>query len=120
VVLCPVLLFLVVRRWRRRMPGAVFLGCVATQGPAVLGATLARAVRTPWPAHLALMFFWLGHALYAAAVLLRLATGRPGLRRPVGGGALAISALAVAELLKADKGGSRTCGAPTTRPYCAP
>ncbi|MDQ0811697.1 hypothetical protein QFZ63_003411 [Streptomyces sp. B3I7] len=106
VVLWPVLLFLVVRRWRRRMPGAVFLGRLATQGPAVLGATPARVARTPWPAHVALVFFWLGLALYAAGRYFfdwrQVARGCGD--QWVAGGALAISALAGAELLKAGKG----------------
>lgn len=106
VALWPVLLFLVLRGWRRGMPGAVFLGCVATQGPAVLGATLAHAVHTPWLAHVALVFFWLGLALYAAALYFfdwrQLARGSGD--EWVAGGALAISALAGTKLLKAGKG----------------
>ncbi|MFS4094910.1 tellurite resistance/C4-dicarboxylate transporter family protein [Streptomyces sp. AF1A] len=106
-LLWPVLLLLVVRHWGRRMPGAVFLGCVATQGPAVLAATLAAATRTPWLAHTALVVFWLGLVLYAVAL------ARFDARQVlvgagdhwIAGGALAISALAGARLLVAGDAG---------------
>ncbi|MCG7206326.1 tellurite resistance/C4-dicarboxylate transporter family protein [Streptomyces arenae] len=103
-VLWPPLLVLVVRHWRGRMPGAVFLGCVATEGLAVLGATLAAALSTAWLAHLALVLFWLGLALYGLAVphfVWRQVVEGPG-DQWVAGGALAISALAGAKLLAAD------------------
>ncbi|MER5523925.1 tellurite resistance/C4-dicarboxylate transporter family protein [Streptomyces sp. NPDC002677] len=103
-VLWPPLLVLVVRHWKRRMPGAVFLTCVATQGLAVLGATLAAAVTTAWLAHTALVLFWLGLVLYGFAVAhfeWRQVTEGPG-DHWVAGGALAISALAGAKLLAAD------------------
>ncbi|WP_217555042.1 tellurite resistance/C4-dicarboxylate transporter family protein [Streptomyces sp. GbtcB6] len=103
-VLWPPLLVLVVRHWKPRMPGAVFLACVATQGLAALGATLAAAVTTAWLAHLSLVLFWLGLAMYGLAVprfeWRQLAEG-PG-DQWVAGGALAISALAGARLLAAD------------------
>ncbi|MFF0220695.1 tellurite resistance/C4-dicarboxylate transporter family protein [Streptomyces sp. NPDC004629] len=102
-VLWPVLLFLVGRGLRRRMPGAVFLICVATQGLAVLGVTLAAAESTAWLAHTALVLFWLGLALYLVAL------ARFDARQVLGGagdhwvlaGALAISALAGAKLITA-------------------
>jgi tellurite resistance protein TehA-like permease len=105
-LLWPVLLVLVVRRWRRRMPGAVFLCCVATQGLAVLAATLAVAEGTAWLAYTALVLFWLGLVLYG------LALGRFDPRQVlegagdhwIAGGALAISALAWAKLLAAGSG----------------
>ncbi|MFF4748588.1 tellurite resistance/C4-dicarboxylate transporter family protein [Streptomyces sp. NPDC002514] len=103
-VLWPVLLFLVVRNRKRRMPGAVFLICVATQGLAVLGATLAATEATAWLAHTALVLFWLGLLLY----LVALARFDPGqvLKGAgdhwVAAGGLAISALAGAKLLSAD------------------
>ncbi|MFE5084829.1 tellurite resistance/C4-dicarboxylate transporter family protein [Streptomyces mirabilis] len=101
--LWPGLLLLVVRRWRPRMPGAVFLGCVATQGLAVLGATLAPATRTDWLAHTALVLFWLGLVLYAAALFYfdyrEVATGAGD--QWGAGGALAISALAGSKLILA-------------------
>jgi tellurite resistance protein TehA-like permease len=101
--LWPGLLLLVVRQWRPRMPGAVFLGCVATQGLAVLGATLAPATHTDWLAHTALVLFWLGLVLYAAALFYfdyrEVATGAGD--QWVAGGALAISALAGSKLILA-------------------
>ncbi|MFE0866590.1 tellurite resistance/C4-dicarboxylate transporter family protein [Streptomyces rochei] len=102
-VLWPGLLFLVVQHWGRRMPGAVFLGCVATEGLAVLGATLAAATSTPWLAHASLVPFWLGIVLYLIALfrfdLRQVARGSGD--HWVAGGALAISALAGAKLLAA-------------------
>ncbi|MET8899137.1 tellurite resistance/C4-dicarboxylate transporter family protein [Streptomyces sp. NPDC004538] len=102
-LLWPVLLLLVVRHWGRRMPGAVFLGCVATEGLAVLGATLSAVTSTPWLAHAALVPFWLGIVLYLIALfrfdLRQVARGSGD--HWVAGGALAISALAGAKLLAA-------------------
>lgn len=103
-LLWPVLLVLVVGHWKRRMPGAVFLGCVATQGLAVLGATLAAAEATAWLAHTALVLFWLGLVLYGFALArfdLRQVTEGLG-DHWVAGGAMAISALAGSKLLAAD------------------
>jgi tellurite resistance protein TehA-like permease len=103
-VLWPGLIVLVVRHWGRRMPGAVFLGCVATQGLAVLGATLAAVTSTAWLAHAALVPFWLGLVLYAAA-LWRFdpwQVTRGAGDHWVAGGALAISALAGSKLLAAE------------------
>ncbi|MBQ1094732.1 tellurite resistance/C4-dicarboxylate transporter family protein [Streptomyces sp. b94] len=102
-LLWPGLLYLVVTHWGRRMPGAVFLGCVATEGLAVLGATLAAATSTAWLAHASLVPFWLGIVLYLIALfrfdLRQVARGSGD--HWVAGGALAISALAGAELLAA-------------------
>ncbi|MET9383752.1 tellurite resistance/C4-dicarboxylate transporter family protein [Streptomyces sp. NPDC002928] len=103
VVLWPVLLVDVVRHWRRRMPGTVFLGCVATQGLAVLGATLAGALSTAWLARAAMVLFWLGIVLYGFALAhfdLRQTVEGAG-DQWVAGGALAISALAGAKLISA-------------------
>ncbi|MFK4101438.1 tellurite resistance/C4-dicarboxylate transporter family protein [Streptomyces sp. NPDC019531] len=103
-VLWPVLIVIVVGRWKRRMPGAVFLGCVATQGLAVLGATLAAAESATWLAHTALVLFWLGLVLYGVALFrfdLRQVLDGPG-DHWVACGALAISALAGAKLIAAD------------------
>jgi tellurite resistance protein TehA-like permease len=103
-VLWPVLLVDVVRHWRRRMPGAVFLCCVATQGLVVLGAVLAAARSTAWLAHTALVLFWLGLVLYGLAFArfdLRQVVEGAG-DQWVAGGALAISALAGAKLVAAD------------------
>ncbi|MEU6607860.1 tellurite resistance/C4-dicarboxylate transporter family protein [Streptomyces shenzhenensis] len=102
--LWPVLLFLVGRNLRPRMSGAVFLICVATEGLAVLGATLAAAATTAWLAHTALVLFWLGLALYLLA--LTRFDARQVLRGAgdhwVLAGALAISALAGAKLITAE------------------
>lgn len=103
-LLWPVLIVLVVGHWKRRMPGAVFLACVATQGLAVLGATLAAAESTAWLAHTALVLFWLGLVLYGIALALfdlRQVTAGAG-DHWVAGGAMAISALAGAKLIAAD------------------
>ncbi|MFJ3665502.1 tellurite resistance/C4-dicarboxylate transporter family protein [Streptomyces sp. NPDC090106] len=102
--LWPVLLVLVMRHWKRRMPGAVFLVCVATQGLAVLGATLAAALSTAWLAHAALVLFWLGLVFYGLA-FTRFDLGqvtRGAGDHWVAGGALAISALAGSKLISAD------------------
>ncbi|MGQ4386420.1 tellurite resistance/C4-dicarboxylate transporter family protein [Streptomyces sp. SAS_270] len=102
-LLWPGLLIVVVRHWGRRMPGAVFLGCVATQGLAVLGSVLAALVGVEWLAHAALALFWLGIVLYGVALLRfdirQVATGAGD--QWVAGGALAISALAGAKLVTA-------------------
>lgn len=103
-MLWPGLLFDVVRHWRARMPGSVFLSCVATQGLAVLGATLAGSEATAWLAHAALALFWLGLVLYGFALArfdLRQVTEGAG-DHWVAGGALAISALAGSRLVAAD------------------
>ncbi|MFD5077637.1 tellurite resistance/C4-dicarboxylate transporter family protein [Streptomyces sp. NPDC058371] len=111
-VLWPGLLALVVRHWGPRMPGAVFLGCVATQGLAVLGAALAVAVGSAWLAHAALVLFWLGLALYAAGLWhfdpRQVARGAGD--HWVAGGALAISALAGAKLVTAGQAGLSVSG----------
>ncbi|WP_145879611.1 MULTISPECIES: tellurite resistance/C4-dicarboxylate transporter family protein [unclassified Streptomyces] len=104
VVLWPVLLYLVVQHWERGMPGAVFLSCVATQGLAVLAATLAAAETTAWLAHAALVLFWLGLVFYGLALLRfdpRQVIEGAG-DHWIAGGALAISALTGAKLLSAD------------------
>ncbi|MFD4868205.1 hypothetical protein [Streptomyces sp. NPDC058412] len=100
--LWPGLLLNVVRHWGRRMPGAAFLGCVATQGLAVLAATLAAAAGRgyDWLAWAALAAFCLGLVLYVAALLrfdLREVVGGAG-DHWVAGGALSISALAGSKL----------------------
>ena len=103
-LLWPGLLIAVVRHWHPRMPGAVFLGCVATEGLAVLGATLAATVSSAWLAHAALVLFWLGLVLYLIALTrfdLRQVVHGAG-DHWVAGGALAISALAGSKLIAAD------------------
>ncbi|MEU4269279.1 tellurite resistance/C4-dicarboxylate transporter family protein [Streptomyces sp. NPDC026092] len=100
-VLWAPLLTAVLRHVGRRMPGGVFLICVATQGLAVLAATLAVPAAEEWLARTALVFFVLGLLLYAAAVFrfdFRQVTEGAG-DQWVAGGALAISALAGSKLL---------------------
>lgn len=101
VLIWPVLLRSVVRHWGRRLPGTVFLVCVATQGLAVLGGTLAVSLPSGWLAWPALGCLVLGLALYAVAfVHFGLGEVRSGAGDQwVAGGALAISALAGAKLL---------------------
>ncbi|MET8828405.1 tellurite resistance/C4-dicarboxylate transporter family protein [Streptomyces sp. NPDC004610] len=67
-LLWPVLIVIVVTHWRERMPGAVFLACVATEGLAVLGGTLAKVEGAAWLGHAAMVLFWLGLVLYAFAL----------------------------------------------------
>ncbi|MFD9568505.1 hypothetical protein ACFWBI_01530 [Streptomyces sp. NPDC059982] len=99
-LLWPGLLCSVVLHWRRRMPGAAFLVCVATQGLAVLACALATAHGLDGLAHAALACFCLGAALYLLA--LRHFDFREVLRGAgdhwVAGGALSITALAGAGL----------------------
>jgi tellurite resistance protein TehA-like permease len=103
-VLWPVLLVLGVRHWRRRMPGSVFLACVATQGLAVLGATLAATQSAAWLARTALVLFWLGIVIYGLALIhfdpRQVIEGAGD--HWVAGGALSISALAGSKLIAAD------------------
>ncbi|MEU6681768.1 hypothetical protein [Streptomyces sp. NPDC046832] len=88
-------------QWRR---GTVFLRCVATEGLAVLGATLAAADAAAWLAHAALVLFWLGLALYGLALFRfqprQVEEGRGD--HWLAAGALAMSALAGARLFAAD------------------
>ncbi|NGN69992.1 hypothetical protein G5C51_39660 [Streptomyces sp. A7024] len=100
-LLWPVLLTAVVRHWGRRMPGAVFLVCVATQGLVVLAGTLAATLPAAWLAWPAVVIFALGLVLYGAAFSrFDLGNVRTGAGDQwVAGGALAISALAGAKLL---------------------
>ncbi|MFH8804458.1 tellurite resistance/C4-dicarboxylate transporter family protein [Streptomyces sp. NPDC017936] len=106
-VLWPVPTASVLRHWERRMPGSVFLCCVATQGLSVLCAVLARAEAAAWLAHTALALFWLGLVLYVVALARfdprQVARGAGD--HWVAGGALAISAVAGAMLLGAEGGG---------------
>ncbi|MFF7891168.1 hypothetical protein ACFZDI_04355 [Streptomyces sp. NPDC007907] len=84
--------------------GTVFLRCVATEGLAVLGATLAAADAAAWLAHAALVLFWLGLALYGLALFRfqprQVEEGRGD--HWLAAGALAMSALAGARLVAAD------------------
>ncbi|MFJ9645679.1 tellurite resistance/C4-dicarboxylate transporter family protein [Streptomyces sp. NPDC101206] len=90
----------VVRHWQRHMAGGVFLVCVATQGLAVLAATLALALPSGWLARAALAAFCLGLVCYGDALArfdLREVVRGAG-DHWVAGGALAISALAASKL----------------------
>ncbi|MFJ4687728.1 tellurite resistance/C4-dicarboxylate transporter family protein [Streptomyces sp. NPDC088789] len=103
-LLWPVLIVQAAAQWRADMPGSVFLGCVATEGLAVLGATLAAAEGAAWLAHAAMVMFWLGLVLYAFALTrfdYRQVWRGPGDHWMAGGG-LAISALAGSQLVLAD------------------
>ncbi|MFF7756380.1 tellurite resistance/C4-dicarboxylate transporter family protein [Streptomyces griseorubiginosus] len=104
-LLWPVLIVFVVSHWTRRMPGGVFLSCVATEGLAVLGATLAAAESAAWLAHTALVLFWLGLVLYGVALFRfdprQVLEGHGD--HWIAGGALGISALAGAQLIAADR-----------------
>ncbi|MBC3841200.1 hypothetical protein GXW82_15535 [Streptacidiphilus sp. 4-A2] len=96
----PGLLLAVVRHWQRHLPGAAFLVCVATQGLAVLGSTLALEHQGDWLVWPALAAFCLGIVLYAAALarfdLHQVESGAGD--QWIAAGALAISALAAAKL----------------------
>lgn len=99
-VLWPGLLAAVVLHWRRRMGGVAFLVCVATEGLAVLAATLAATGHHDWLAGAALAAFCLGLLLYGAALVrfdLHEVTGGAG-DHWVAGGALSICALAGCKL----------------------
>ncbi|WP_405977399.1 tellurite resistance/C4-dicarboxylate transporter family protein [Streptomyces sp. NBC_00158] len=99
-LLWPGLLAAVVLHWRRRMPGAAFLVCVATQGLAVLAASLAAAGYPEWLALAALACFCLGLLLYGTALTRfdfhEVVSGAGD--HWVAGGALSITALAGAKL----------------------
>ncbi|MFI5859959.1 tellurite resistance/C4-dicarboxylate transporter family protein [Streptomyces sp. NPDC051546] len=99
-VLWPGLLVAVLRHWGYRMPGAAFLVCVATQGLAVLAATLAARTGHDWLGRAALAAFCLGVLLYAEALVrfdFRQVVSGAG-DHWVAGGALSITALAGAGL----------------------
>ena len=90
----------VLRHWKRPTTGASFVLVVATEGLAVLGATLAVSYRAGWLLSVAVAALVLGLAFYlftAARFDLReLVTGHGD--QWVAGGALAISALAAAKV----------------------
>nr|WP_272933144.1 hypothetical protein [Streptomyces sp. SN-593] len=97
----PWLLVSVLRHWKRPVPGVAFLVCVATQGLAVLGGTLALAGRGDWLARAALAAGLLGLVLYVEALarfeFRQVFTGQGD--QWVAAGALAISALAASKLV---------------------
>jgi tellurite resistance protein TehA-like permease len=94
----------VLRHWKTPAAGVSFLLTVATQGLAVLGATLAARNGTAWLLITAAVALILGLASYivtlARFALRQLLTGRGD--QWVAGGALAISALACARIFQAD------------------
>ena len=97
------LLMPVLRRWKTPTLGMSFVLCVATEGLAVLGATLAVTYRAGWLVTAAVPVLVLGLAFYvftAARFDLReLLTGHGD--HWVAGGALAISALAAGKITEA-------------------
>lgn len=97
----------VFRGWERPMSGAVFLGCVATEGIAVLGAVLAATLEVAWLAHTALVFFWFGLLFYLVGLRCfdrREVTAGAG-DHWIAVGGLAISALAGSRLVAAARNG---------------
>ncbi|GCD95701.1 membrane protein [Embleya hyalina] len=100
-VVWPVLLVDVVTHMGHRMPGAVFLVCVATQGLGVLAGQLALVGEGDWLAWAALVLYGLGLALYVLACtrfdFRQVLTGAGD--HWVAGGALAISAVAGSKLV---------------------
>lgn len=101
----PGLLVSVMRHWKRGMPGAAFLVCVATQGLAVLAGTLELAGRGGWLGDAALALFALGLVLYGEALvrfdMQEIVTGLGD--QWIAAGALAISALAGSKLVASDR-----------------
>jgi tellurite resistance protein TehA-like permease len=98
------LLIPVLRHWEAPVAGVSFLPTVATEGLAVLGATLAARYGAAWLLITASAALILGLAFYIVVVtrfaLRQLLTGRGD--QWVAGGALAISALACVKFIKAD------------------
>ncbi|MFF1782104.1 hypothetical protein [Streptomyces virginiae] len=114
VLVWPVLLTAVMQHWRRRLPGTVFLVCVATQGLAVLGGSLAVLLPSGWLAWPALVCFGPGLALYPLA-FVRFDRGqiRSGAGDQwVAGGTLAICAFAGSSCWSCPPGAAPPC---TTR-----
>ena len=97
------LLIPVLRHWKTPTAGLSFVLCVATEGLAVLGATLAVSYRAGWLAGAAVPVLFLGLAFYVFTVarfdLRELLTGHGD--HWVAGGALAISALAAGKITEA-------------------
>lgn len=104
VISWALLLAPVLRHWETPVAGESFLLTVATQGLAVLAATLAARNGAAWLLIAAIAAAFLGLALYIVTVtrfaLRQLLTGHGD--QWIAGGALAISALACAKITKAD------------------
>jgi tellurite resistance protein TehA-like permease len=101
----PLLTSVVVRRIGRRVGGDWFMVSVATEGLAVLAASIAVAEHAKWPAVLALVLAAAGVALYPLVVVRFDARGLAGAggEHWVAGGSLAIAGLAFAQLAVADR-----------------
>jgi tellurite resistance protein TehA-like permease len=97
------LLMPVLRHWKTPTLGISFVLCVATEGLAVLGATLAITYRAGWLVSTAVAVLVLGLAFYVFTAarfdLHELFTGHGD--HWVAGGALAISALAAGKITEA-------------------
>jgi tellurite resistance protein TehA-like permease len=97
------LLMPVLRHWKTPTLGISFVLCVATEGLAVLGATLAVTYRAGWLVSAAVPVLVLGLAFYVFTAarfdLHELLTGHGD--HWVAGGALAISALAAGKITEA-------------------
>jgi Voltage-dependent anion channel len=97
------LLMPVLRHWKTPTLGISFVLCVATEGLAVLGATLAITYRAGWLVSTAVPVLVLGLAFYVFTAarfdLHELFTGHGD--HWVAGGALAISALAAGKITEA-------------------
>ena len=104
VVSWALLLTPVLSHWKTPVAGVSFLLTVATQGLAVLGATLAARNGAAWLLIAAVAALILGLAFYIVTVtrfdLRQLLTGHGD--QWVAGGALAISALACVKIIQAD------------------
>ncbi|WP_249353151.1 tellurite resistance/C4-dicarboxylate transporter family protein [Rhodococcus sp. Q] len=93
----------VIRGWTAPTVGAGFLLCVATQGVAVLGATVAASAAWSWLIVPSMGFFVIGIGCYAA-VLMRFSPNQLVVGAGdhwVSAGALAISALAAGRIVLA-------------------
>ncbi|MBV2355774.1 hypothetical protein KUM39_15555 [Streptomyces sp. J2-1] len=99
----PFLMYALVRHGARRMPGTVFLGCLATEALAATAATLGRETETAWLTHTGMVLFWLGLVGWLVAVYHfdRRQVIQGAGDHWIGVGALALSALTGATLLTA-------------------
>jgi hypothetical protein len=97
------LLIPILRQWKTPTTGISFVVGVATDGLALLSATLAIAFRAGWLVSVAVVFLLLGLALYVFTAarfdLRQLLTGMGD--HWIAGGALAISALAAGVITQA-------------------
>lgn len=93
----------VIRHWPHKVPGAAYLVTVSTQSLTVIIASLAVALRAPWPLWAATGLFLLGLGLYCLVLVrfdfVQLRTGAGD--HWVVCGAVSISALAASRLASA-------------------